>query len=238
MQELDGICIFIGGGHIVSDEIQAAVNLRLRYLVMDGIEGASGEHAVLHRDRSFRAAAEALDLIETSPVWRSIKEPYWHVGVNPTVDIVVTRDHPTTKRRQVLLIRRDDDADCEPGKWALPGGFQRTGAPRGAPWTAGRETPEAAALRELREETGLDLLALAPELRLVGEYEGGGRDPRDTAEAWSRTTAFAAHLLPQLADHPIGGGDDASEAAWFDVMHLPRRVAFDHLRILADACGP
>jgi ADP-ribose pyrophosphatase YjhB (NUDIX family)/adenosine deaminase len=234
MQELDGVCVFIGGGHIVSDEIQAAVNLCLNYLIMEGPKGASSDHAYFHRNRSFKTAAEALCLMDKALPWRSTNEPYWHVGVNPSVDIVVIRDVPDTRQRQVLLIRRDDDADCEPGKWALPGGFQQTDAPRGAPWSAGRESAREAALRELREETGLDLSLVSRRLRKVGEYEGGGRDPRDTAKAWSRTTVFAVHLPPNLAAMPIAGGDDASDAAWFDLDPPPRGLAFDHGLILRD----
>jgi len=45
IKENDGLCLFIGGGSIVNDEIQTAVNLRLRYLLMDGISGASAQHA-------------------------------------------------------------------------------------------------------------------------------------------------------------------------------------------------
>ena len=61
----------------------------------------------------------------------------------------------------VLLIRRKNPP-CE-GRWAFPGGFVEPG-----------ETLEAAARRELREETGLEPSHLE-QLRAFGDP---GRDPR------------------------------------------------------------
>lgn len=234
MQEHNALCLFIGGGPIVNDEIQVAANLRVRYLLMDGPEGASTQHARQQPDRAFRTAEEVLRVLRVPQPWASTPAPYWHLGMNPTVDLVLTRNHPHTGEREVLLVRRDEDAPCEPGRWALPGGFPRTDAPRGTPWLPGPETLRQACLRELREEAGLDLAHLEPELLEVGEYQGEGRDPRDTPEAWSRTTVFALHLPEPLAHLPIAGGDDAGDARWIAVDQLPSRLAFDHARLLAD----
>ena len=162
-------------------------------------------------------------------------EAFWYVGPNPTVDVVVTRDDPRTRRREILLVRRSPDAATERGKWALPGGFIETGAPRGTPWREAGETPRQAALRELPEETGLDLAELAPRLVEVGVYEGGGRDPRDTPAAWSRSHAFALHLPADVADRAVAAGDDAADARWLPLDALPPDLAFDHARIIRDA---
>ena len=233
MREANGLSLFIGGGPIVADEIQAASNLRLRYLVMDGPEGASTRHAARHPSRSFRTADEVLARLSLS-AWTSTRDPYWHLGPNPTVDIVLVRRNAATGRREILLVERDVNAACEPGMWALPGGFQLTDAPRGAPWAPGRETVREACVRELLEETGIDVSDLEARLLPVGEYEGEGRDPRDTKEAWSRSVAFALALPPSNAAHPIAGGDDASDARWFPLGELPGPLAFDHVRIVAD----
>src|SRR6185295_11972157 len=163
----------------------------------------------------------------------SALESFWYIGANPTVDIVLLRDDPVTRRRQVLLIQRSPDAGAEAGKWALPGGFHSTTAVRGEPWTPGVESAREACLRELHEETGLDVADLEPALREVGVYEGGGRDPRDTATAWSRSTAFALLLSPAAASRRVAGSDDASDAKWFPVAALPP-LAFDHAKILSD----
>jgi 8-oxo-dGTP diphosphatase len=61
----------------------------------------------------------------------------------------------------VLLIRRKNPPFQ--GQFALPGGFVDIG-----------ETTEAAALRELKEETGID--GSSP--RLIGVYSDPTRDPR------------------------------------------------------------
>lgn len=222
----DGACVFVAGGQIVSDEIQSAANGRLGYLLMDGVGGASERHAREQPARAFRTGAEAVHALRALRRTPRGCAPHWFVGPNPTVDAVVLRAD-----RDLLLVRRDLDAPAEPGKWALPGGFVATSARRGSAWTRDRESDEEACLRELREETGLAIDASA--LVRVGVYEGGGRDPRDGDRSWSRSTAF----LARVPDAPaaIAGGDDAADARWFPLDALPKELAFDHARIVADA---
>ena len=77
-----------------------------------------------------------------------------------TVDIVILT--VIDAQLQVLLVRRK--ADPFEGGWALPGGFKRPD-----------ESLDTAAVRELREETGVD----APKhLAQFGTYGDPGRDPR------------------------------------------------------------
>ena len=235
MKEHHALCLFIGGGNIVSDEIQAANNLRLNYLLMKGPEGASSLHAEQRPERAFTSAKEVLLALEYNKPWHSTNEPYWHLGANLTVDIVLIRNNPETKEQEVLLIRRDDDAIAEPGKWALPGGFQLTDAPHGTYWRAGKETAREACVRELLEETSLDIKHLESKLIYVGSYEGEGRDPRDSPEAWSRSTVFALLLPDELARMAIAGNDDACDARWIKINPFPTKLAFDHNRILKDA---
>jgi 8-oxo-dGTP diphosphatase len=96
--------------------------------------------------------------------------------------------------------------------WALPGGFVEYG-----------ETLEAAAVREAREETSLHVELV----RQFHTYSDPARDPRHHTVS----TVF------------IGRGrgrprarDDAREIAQFRADGLPRPLAFDHERILADYC--
>lgn len=94
--------------------------------------------------------------------------------------------------RRVLLIRRDD---C--GQWAIPGGMVDPG-----------ETAPAALVRELREETGVDLGDVAPEV-LDRTYID---DPRNTDQAWI-TSTVALYRVP--AELPATAGSDAEDAAWW-----------------------
>lgn len=111
----------------------------------------------------------------------------------------------------VLLIQRKNEPykDC----WAFPGGFMNIS-----------ETAEAAAKRELTEETGLQV----KQVQQVGAYSAVDRDPRERVV----TIAYMAFVegLP-----PVTGNDDARIARWFPLNNLPP-LAFDHAQILSDAC--
>jgi len=109
---------------------------------------------------------------------------------------------------KVLLIQRD----LAPfhGKWALPGGFVQVG-----------EDLDAAARRELREETGLHSLFLE-QLYTFGDPR---RDPRE------HVVSVAYYALVNLHDHQVQAATDAREAAWFAVDDVPP-LAFDHAKIL------
>lgn len=56
-----------------------------------------------------------------------------------------------TQRARVLLVRRSQDADWEPGRWELPGGKLRHG-----------EDLANAVMREVYEETGLRVTVGSP----------------------------------------------------------------------------
>ena len=128
---------------------------------------------------------------------------YPHPAV--TVDCVVFGYDDSDLK--VLLIQRG----MEPfkGRWALPGGFVGIG-----------EDLEAAARRELREETGLDDLFLE-QLFTFGEPQ---RDPRE------RVISVAYYALVTLTDHAVRAASDADCVAWFAVADLPD-LAFDHEQI-------
>lgn len=107
------------------------------------------------------------------------------------------------------------------GYWALPGGFVGVD-----------ESSEDAAIRELKEETGID--ADAFHLEQLKTYSTPDRDPRMRVVS----TAYNA-LVPDVGD-PIAG-DDAAEAHFFAVNDLlfPAEgeeipLAFDHIQILTD----
>jgi 8-oxo-dGTP diphosphatase len=109
---------------------------------------------------------------------------------------------------QVLLIQRKLVPYL--GQWALPGGFVHLD-----------ESLEAAARRELQEETGVDDVFLE-QLYTFGAPE---RDPRD------RIVSVAYYALINLANHPLEANTDAQDTAWFTFAELPP-LAFDHQQIL------
>lgn len=135
-----------------------------------------------------------------------------------TVDVVLFA--AVKGRPHVLLIRRADDSDAYPSRWALPGGYVDAG-----------ERIDAAARRELAEETGLTAPAW---WQRVGIYDDPSRDPRDRVVS----IAYAAAL-----PHPVTAraGSDATAAIWFPVAGALAGqlgvLAFDHVRIVADAAS-
>jgi 8-oxo-dGTP diphosphatase len=117
----------------------------------------------------------------------------------PTVDIIIEVDGG------IVLIERQNP----PHGWAIPGGFVDYG-----------ESFETAAVREAKEETGLDVLLV----RQFHTYSQPDRDPRQH----TASTVFIA-----TAAGAPRGGDDALQARIFQQNNLPELV-FDHQRIVAD----
>lgn len=122
-----------------------------------------------------------------------------------TVDIVIFTIHSGELR--VLLVKRGIPPFV--GQFAIPGGFIHED-----------EDLDQAALRELREETGVS------DVYLEQLYSFGNpkRDPRGRVI----TVAYFALIS---ADRPLKASSDAAEAKWWSVETLPQ-LAFDHAMIL------
>ena len=86
------------------------------------------------------------------------------------------------------------------------------------------EDLEAAARRELREETGVSDLYLEQ----LAAFGAPDRDPRE------RVITIAWVAIVNLFDHPVDASTDARTAGWFGVDELPS-LAFDHEAIVAAA---
>jgi ADP-ribose pyrophosphatase YjhB (NUDIX family) len=116
----------------------------------------------------------------------------------PTVDIIIEYI------KGIVLIKRKNP----PEGWALPGGFVDYG-----------ESLEAAAAREAKEETGLEVELV----RQFHTYSDPKRDPRHH----TITTVFIAK-----ANGKAVAGDNAQEIGIFRKDNLPEQIVFDHRDII------
>lgn len=110
---------------------------------------------------------------------------------------------------EILLVKRAHPPRI--GDWCLPAGFME--------W---REHPGETAVREVKEETGLDI-----KLKSFFEVYSGTDDPRSNAV-----------LILYLADI-LGGeltaADDALDVRFFSFDRLPENIAFEaHIKALYD----
>lgn len=145
-------------------------------------------------------------------------DPYKYPPMALTSDIVVLTLHQG--KFSVLLVKRGGHP--YQGFWALPGGFVQEDS-----------SSEETAVRELVEETGIDLNT--SHIEQLRTYSEPDRDPRMRVIS----TAYLA-MVPRLP-HPTAG-DDAVEARLFPVEDIlyPREdadritLAFDHEKILRD----
>ena len=127
-----------------------------------------------------------------------------------TVDAVVFVKLET--ETSVLLIERGREPFKN--KWALPGGFVDM-----------HETLEQACIRELEEETGLQV----DQMKQFRAYDAIDRDPR-------HRTISVVYSVELEEQRPVKGSDDAEQAKWFPISDLPE-LAFDHAEILNDFFG-
>lgn len=143
---------------------------------------------------------------------------------NQTIDCIVD-----INGSHIVLIKRDH----EPfeGYWALPGGRQNIG-----------ETLERTVVREMEEETGINLELLKDRfpfpITVLGQQTfldqvrtyHSGKDPRG-----GNTTVYAVQFHGDIKDieNRLRNGDDAKEIGIFDKRFLPE-LAFDHKRFIEE----
>lgn len=148
------------------------------------------------------------------------KGAYWYWGPNRTADpIIIT----TETRPRILLIERSDTRTDNPSETqedkegkivlALPGGFVDPG-----------ENAGIAALREAKEETGLELNQTG-----IALYEGPVNDPRATLNAWPET---AAYLFTVSEPSKVVGSDDARSAGWYYLDAIPYPLYGSHAELI------
>lgn len=175
------------------------------------------------------------------------KPEFYHPSV--TADVLCLERSEFQDRLYLYLIRRSPLAKAFPGCLAIPGGFM----------DANDDSIEACAVRELREETGIEIDT--DDLILNGVHTRKGRDPRGPVHS----TSFYAHVGRNNLTGIIAG-DDAAEVvkcvlscengrielsdgkgrllSWIavsdigfcdnvKVINKPSGIAFDHAEIIA-----
>lgn len=126
-----------------------------------------------------------------------------------TVDFIVHIDN-----EGILFVRRKNFPYR--GKWALPGGFL----------DVGKENTLQAAMRELKEETSLEIDP--SNIVLEGVYSDPQRDPRDHV-----VSVVYSINLPKEYILQVKSGDDAADAKFIKDIDMDN-LAFDHKQILED----
>lgn len=147
---------------------------------------------------SFRGTGEKNELGQDLESFLEEYDTNKYENPSVTADMIVIQHpkdfHTVYKGLKILMVKRRNHPSI--GYWALPGGFVNI-----------REDIDLAAKRELLEETGVDDVAIE-QLHTWGE---AWRDPR----ARIVTVAYLA-LLDEGRE--VKAGDDAADAAWFDIQ--------------------
>jgi 8-oxo-dGTP pyrophosphatase MutT (NUDIX family) len=130
--------------------------------------------------------------------------------LSPGVAVVIYNDSG-----EVLLQQRSDD-----GKWGLPGGALELG-----------EEPADAAVREVWEETGLQVVPV----RLVGIY--GGQDGFHTYPSGDEMAFIAMLFVCQVVGGQIGDHNDGEslDLRYFSPDQLPDALFSRHQLFIQDA---
>jgi ADP-ribose pyrophosphatase YjhB (NUDIX family) len=110
---------------------------------------------------------------------------------------------------EILFVLRKYEPGA--GQWCLPAGFVEAG-----------EQPADSAAREVREETGLDVI-------ITGIYDTWATDEDP------RTPVVSIAYTAEVTGGRLEAGDDASEACFFPIDDLPHPIAFaDHRRVVRE----
>ena len=135
-------------------------------------------------------------------------EKQQHKNPTPTVDTIIQ------KGSKVLLVERKKDPFKQ--TMVLPGGFINEG-----------ELAEDAAIREVKEETSLDI-----EIdNILGVYSDPSRDPRGHI----MSTVFIGKISDKSDKKEPIAGDDAATTKWVDLESIEEETfGFDHQKILMD----
>lgn len=191
-------------------------------------EVPSEEYPIMPATLSKQWVAEGLMLDQygrpVHPYWRQLLTDeriglptgvgyFYRYGFNRTVDAFVYRIKPNGKV-EILIIRRKIEK-----MWALPGGFQ----------DIDDQDVYSSALRELREETGLNCNGISCFDIALTKIPIGRRT---TLNAWTNNTVVVIHANQEylLSATPVAA-DDAIDAQWVALESANELVKFSEHRM-------
>jgi bifunctional NMN adenylyltransferase/nudix hydrolase len=209
---------------VESIEPLSAVNIRDLYFKrdvnMNFIKAVVPESTFVYLD-AFKDTPEYEQIIREREFVESYKKQYASLPYPP---IFVTTDAVVIQSGHVLMIKRRS----EPGKglWALPGGFVNADTDK---------TIEDAALRELREETGIKVPApvLRGNIVRTKVFDAIERSTR------GRTITHAFNIVLPDGELPrVKGQDDAEKARWVPIAEIKSEECYeDHYEIIQHFLG-
>ena len=170
---------------------------------------------------TFKSTPEYEQIIREREFVETYKKQYASLPYPP---IFSTADAVVIQSGHVLMIRRR----AEPGKglWALPGGYVNANTDKSV---------EDAAIRELREETGIKVPApvLRGNIKRSKVFDAIDRSPR------GRIITHAFHIeLPDGELPKVKGSDDADKARWVPIAEVRSDECFeDHYEIIQHFLG-
>lgn len=142
--------------------------------------------------------------------------------VSVTATVLLIREHPDFGY-QMLLGKRARTASACPSMVSAPGGFldAKTNTFKG-------ETVRETAIREVREEVGIELHD--SDLLLVNEYSDPEIDPR----SHTVNIAFVAEIKFERTLN-AKAGDDIESIHWYPVGEISHQLAFNHNELVSES---
>lgn len=202
----------------------SAVNIRDLYFKRNAnmafIKGVVPETTFMFLEQ-FKSTPEYEQVIREREFVETYKKQYASLPYPP---IFSTADAVVIQSGHVLMIRRR----AEPGKglWALPGGYVNANTDKSV---------EDAAIRELREETGIKVPAPVLRGNIVRSrvFDAIDRSPR------GRIITHAFYIqLPDGELPKVKGSDDADKARWVPIAEVHSSECFeDHYEIIQHFLG-
>lgn len=169
----------------------------------------------------FKETEEYKQIIREREFVATYKKQFESLAYPPTF---VTSDAVVIQSGHVLMIKRK----AEPGKglWALPGGFLNANTDK---------SMQDAAIRELREETGIKV----PAPVLIGSIRDNRVFDAIDRSSRGRTITHAFKIVLPDGDLPrVKGQDDAEKAKWVPLADVRSEDCFeDHYDIIRWAVG-